>query len=181
MSARDRQMSRQVATGDNNRMAPYEDWLTKQEAAERLQRSVKHIERLAKAGEIQQAERVRPGKRAATVYHPDDVARIAAELAPQAHLMPPDSQPGAMIAAPGALVPAAAPAAPVHQPWGTWLDAFAQRPEPKRLTRVLTLPEPSGVCGLSVHYLREAIRTEQLRAVRDGRTWKVRIEDLEAL
>jgi hypothetical protein len=51
-------------------MAQYDGWLTKQEAATALNRSVKHVERLAKAGDLQQAERERPGKLAATVYHP---------------------------------------------------------------------------------------------------------------
>jgi hypothetical protein len=56
----------------------YEAWLTKDEAAMAIGGSTKMVERLAADGQIQQASCQRQGRGAfRTVYHPDDVARVA--------------------------------------------------------------------------------------------------------
>ncbi len=162
----------------------YETWLTKQEAAAQIGASVKTLERLAAAGEIQAAQRPEKGRKPATVYNPEDIGRIAAGKAPEAFVMPAkDSQPGAMIPAPPAAIAPAAAAG-----FGTWLENFTTKPA-TRPRRFLTLPEASDHCGLSVAFLRRAAGLAKdgaavpvaLRAIRDGRTWKVRIEDVDAL
>jgi excisionase family DNA binding protein len=45
----------------------------------------------------------------------------------------------------------------------------------------LTLDEAAAVSGLSRTYLRRAIAAERLPAIRDGRRWRIRRTDLEAL
>ena len=160
----------------------YEHWHDKKEAASLTGMSVKSIERLAARGEIQQAERPRPGQRPATVYNPDDIARIAAERAPAPFVMPPEktsvSQPGSIQGA--AMTPAQRPDMAA---FGTFLEAFRQevKPKAKQPTRFVELEEASEISGLSRRYLRTAVKAGTLAAVRDGRTWKVRREDLDRL
>jgi hypothetical protein len=180
----------------------YETWHTKQEAATLLAASVKTVERLAAGGEIQQAERPVAGKRPAAVYHPDDVARLAAAKAPKPHIMPPEDlsvlapsdaawstreekQPGAMI------VPQpTANAAAVAAAFGTWAQGFtwpaAARPETPR--RFLTLPEASEHSGLSITYLKRVAGiangyedSRTIEAIKDGRRWKLRKDDVDKL
>jgi len=63
----------------------YDSWLTKDQAAAAIGGSTKMVERLAAEGKIQQASTQREGRGAfRTVYHPDDVARIARERQPGA-------------------------------------------------------------------------------------------------
>lgn len=153
----------------------YEHWHDKHQASTLTGMSVKTIERLAAKGEIQQAERPRPGLRPATVYNPDDIGRIKAEREPGAFLMPQTAPP---VSQPGAMVPAAAPVN-----WGTWLERFAPAPppQPPTIRRFLTIAEAAEASGLSMNFLRHAIKTASLPAVRDGRTWKVRRDDLDKL
>lgn len=63
----------------------YDAWLTKAQVAVRIGRSEKAVQRLAATGQIQQASCQREGRGPfRTVYHPDDVARIAQERQPEA-------------------------------------------------------------------------------------------------
>ena len=54
-------------------------------------------------------------------------------------------------------------------------------PAPKTLRRFLTLREASEYSGLSEKWLRNALRAATLPGIRDGRTLKVRKEDVDAL
>jgi hypothetical protein len=81
-------------TSETGRRVPdsaYDTWLTKAQAAAAIGRSEKAVQRLAADGLIQQASCQRD-KRGPfrTVYHPDDVARIAAQRQPglQAFVLP---------------------------------------------------------------------------------------------
>lgn len=53
-------------------------WLTKAQAAERLQVSTKQIERWTQAGKLEQRLRPQVGTVPVAVFHPDDVAKLAA-------------------------------------------------------------------------------------------------------
>jgi predicted DNA-binding transcriptional regulator AlpA len=55
-----------------------DDWLTKQQAAQFLGVAEKTVDRMAAKGELQKAERKRPGKAPVVVFHPDDVGRARA-------------------------------------------------------------------------------------------------------
>jgi pyruvate/2-oxoglutarate dehydrogenase complex dihydrolipoamide acyltransferase (E2) component len=57
----------------------YRDWLTKAEAAEAIGVSTKTIEAWAQAKKLQQASRPQAHGPALAVFHPEDVARLAAE------------------------------------------------------------------------------------------------------
>jgi hypothetical protein len=61
-------------------------WLTKQEAADKLQTSVRSIERRIATGEVESRKRRKPGPKQQyeTVVNPADVA----QLLPVAHVMP---------------------------------------------------------------------------------------------
>jgi excisionase family DNA binding protein len=166
---------------DNRRM--YESWLTTEQAAQALACSGKTIQRMAARGEIQSGQRHESGRKDATVYHPEDVARIAQEKAPRAHLMPAaNSQPGAMIPAPNAIAPAAAA-------FGNWMEAFRIPPPaspPPASTRFLNIAAAAEYSGLSQRWIRRAIKAEDgrlpaLPSIRDGRTAKIRREDLDKL
>lgn len=60
----------------------YSNWLTKQQAADAIGVSTKAIERFTRSGKLQQAFRPQAGSPHVAVYHPDDVARIAASRPP---------------------------------------------------------------------------------------------------
>ena len=160
----------------------YETWHTKTEAAALIGASVKTLERLAAAGEIQSAQRPAPGRKPATVYNPEDIGRIATAKTPGAFVMPAgNSQPGAMITT----TPANAIAPTAAAGFGTWLENFTVKPA-TRPRRFMTLPEASEHCGLSVAFLRRAVKTlddrlPMLASIKDGRTWKVRIDDVDKL
>ena len=56
----------------------YADWLTKEQAAQRIGVSVKTVERMADDKKLQQRLRPRPGGSPLAVFHPEDVDRAAA-------------------------------------------------------------------------------------------------------
>ena len=45
----------------------------------------------------------------------------------------------------------------------------------------LTIPEAAAIAGLSRAYVRRAVEAGTLKAIRDGRRWRIRRTDLEAL
>lgn len=152
-------------------------WLTKAEAAARLQTSTRTIERYISRGEIETRSRKRPGRKPEPVCNPDDVER----LAPHAHVMPARS-----LAPLAPRQPAAALAPATQAPDAlAMLAAFAQAMAAPRngqpATRFLTLEQASEASGLSQRFLRRAIASGDLPAVKDGRAWKVRREDLDKL
>jgi excisionase family DNA binding protein len=155
-------------------------WPTTREAADTLQCSVKSIQRLIAAGKIEARKRQRKGKSPETICNPQDVSN----LLPAAHIMPatiPAAHPSGVAPKP-ANSHEIFPIAPALQGLGSLLASIATAatatPAAKRW---LTLQEASDSCGLSVRFLRRAILAGDLHAVRDGRTWKIRREDLDKL
>src|SRR5262245_54083100 len=70
----------------------FEDWPTKEQAAQRIGISIKTLERMADRGEIHQKFRDRPGASQVAVFNPDDVERVASQRAAadgKAFVMPP--------------------------------------------------------------------------------------------
>lgn len=57
----------------------YADWMTKEQAAERIGVSVKTVERMADNQKLQKRQRARAGGSPIAVFHPGDVDRAAAE------------------------------------------------------------------------------------------------------
>ena len=57
----------------------YADWMTKEQAAERIGVSVKTVERMADNQKLQKRQRARAGGSPIAVFHPGDVDRAASE------------------------------------------------------------------------------------------------------
>lgn len=155
-------------------------WLTKEEAAERLQTSVRSIERRIAAGEIEAKKRRKSGPKQSyeTVVNPHDIDK----LLPAAHV----------VAATGATAPASSPRSDFNAPTTNFYDFFQAllatmataattvgHPSPPEKPW-LTLEEASDRCGLSVALLKELCRSGQLQAIRDGRQWKIHRRVLDA-
>ena len=133
-------------------------WLSKEEAADALRTSIKTIERMTARGQLRCAQRPAPGRKPQPVYDPEQIAGLMR----QRELLPLALGDGIT---PTALVPAA--------------SAFASAPS--QLPRFLGLEQAAAYCGLSAPLLRRLIREKQLQALRDGRQWKLRREDLDKL
>jgi Helix-turn-helix domain len=167
----------------------YDSWLTKQEAADRIGGSTKMVERLAAEGKIQQASTQREGRGAfRTVYHPDDVARIARERQPGATafvlpvgVTPPSNGNGHHASTALQIAePAPAPGDDVLRlVFAAALRAVSETSE-TRVALFVSIPEAAAITGLRPIYLRRAIADGRLPAVQD-RGWKIRRKDLEAL
>lgn len=178
---------------DKPDMDRYRGWLTKKEAADRLQRSPKTVQRLAAAnrlGSVALRDAHAPGGEI-WLYDPADVDRMAAEASQTVRptLVPPGStangnghaseqaiatRPAETALAempPGAVVQIAALAAAVSRQMAMLSTLSIQ---------FLTLREAAAETHLSQAYLRRLIREGTLKAVRD-RGWRIRRRDLEAL
>lgn len=172
------------------------DPLTKQQAADRIGVTTKTIERLTHDGKLHPTRWRRPtGGPAVVVYDPDEVDRIAQARQPAALpsiLVPTGKElptngngsgstalahmestldPSGIQRAPGedffrVLVAAA----------GRVLSETSQTP-----TLFLTIKEASLATGLTQAYLRRRCEDGTLKAIRDGRRWRIRRTDLEAL
>lgn len=170
----------------------YDTWLTKAQAADAIGRSEKAVQRLAADGHIQSVSCQASGRGPfRTVYHPDDVARMAAaRLAePVAFVLP------AGVTSPvngnghhdvnALTVPPAAPLVGPEQ-LAQFLcyivDALQTVSRTSRTAAplFLTIPEAAALSGLSQACLRKRISAGTLTAIRD-RGWKIRRKDLEAL
>jgi hypothetical protein len=169
-------------------------WLTKAQAAEAIGVSTKTIEQFAKAGKIQQAA-WRPQNRGAekAVYHPDDVARIAAArrpgLAPfvlPAGVTPPVNGNGHHGGNRTDLQRIHTdPDDPIRQlavAFERFLLAPPLPPASEKSSEkwFLTIPEAAALSGLSEANLRRRCQSGWPGAIKDG-AWKIRRRDLEAL
>lgn len=168
----------------------YDTWLTKQQAAAAIGGSTKMVERLAADGQVQHASCQREGRGAfRTVYHPDDVARIARERqpGPQAFVLPAGvTTPvhGNGHAPSTALRIADSAADDQVASFFCSLVAAIRTVSQTSETSValfVSIPEAAAVSGLSRTYLRRLIDDLKLPAVKDGRSWRIRRKDLEAL
>lgn len=171
----------------------YATWLPKVQAAEAIGVSTKTVEKLAQAGQLQQASWRRPsGGPAVVVYHPADVARLAQERRPgaSAFVLPAGADfpraprngngAGALARTVSIETPAAPGDDPLRLVFAAALRAVTSETSQKPPTLWLTLEEAAAVAGLSATYLRRQIAAGKLEAVRD-RGWRVRRRDLEAL
>jgi Helix-turn-helix domain len=181
--------------------AAHSTWLTKARAASTIGVTTKTIERLAREGHLRQARWQRPtGGPALVVYHPDDVAKVAAERpprrvsgivvpagdapfqTPRSVVIPPNGN-GNGHGDPSALaIPA--PALPPTEDLFRLLVTAAQRVMSEKTSQTpalfVTLAEASAVTGLSQAYLKRLIEAKILPAVRDV-GWRIRRKDLEQL
>lgn len=166
----------------------YSTWLNKKQAADAIGVTTKTVERLAHDRQIQQARWRRPtGGPPLAVYHPADVARLAAARRPApstGFLVPAEHLPAKGNGANGtgglALVPAGAmPSDEVLRALlATALAAVSETSQTSRL--FLTIAEAAAESGLTPTCLRRLIREQQLPAIRD-RGWRIRRRDLEQL
>ena len=163
-------------------------WWNKQTAARALNVSTKTIERLAADGEIHAANYKRPeGGAVIRVYHPADIERLRKKQNPEAApFVVPDGETKALertAAAPASSGPAEqwehALAVQIAKAGQLFLEAEHHHQAPAELpvTEVLflTLPQAVRLSGLPASLLRE------MPAVKTGRGWRYRREDVEAL
>lgn len=171
-------------------MDKYRGWLTKQEAAVRLQRSPKYVQRQAAAnriGSVAVRDPHAPGGQK-WLYDPADVDDLARQGQPAIRptvFLPDQASNGNGHHADHAIASRAALALPPD-------PAVAQAAAIATVVRLvstqvstlsiqfLTLAEASAETGLSQAYLRRQIEDGKLPAVRD-RGWRIRRRDLEAL
>jgi hypothetical protein len=151
-------------------MPDFHDWPTKSEAADALHCSIREIERLVKAGKIRVHYRETPGRRPLTVHHPEDISRLADERrAAQQQVL---------------IEPARPPAIHEGPSVGAALLAALQQPAkpcvPIAQKLYLTLPEAVEYSGRTHSYLLRAIKSRELRAVKDG-GWRIARAALERL
>lgn len=157
-------------------------WISKAEAMKALNKSERSIDRMVKAGKIERRERPRPPKAPEPIFSRADVEREGAVT-------------GFLISEPEA-DSRVSPQPPMSRGHGE-LGALAQmlmafiahvqaRPErlalpPAPLPQWLGIKASAQYTGLSKQLIRRLIRAGKLPALRDGQTWKIRREDLEAL
>jgi excisionase family DNA binding protein len=165
-------------------------WLTKQQAADRLGVSTKAIERYAQAKKLEQRFRRQAGTPDVAVYFPDDVDRMVLQrqrTAPGGFLVP-----GQTVASNGnghaestALkLPGVTPSAAdlLQVIFAAAVQAVSQTSQTGvSETLFLTIPEAAAVSGLSRTYLKRQLEAGTLKGIRDGRRWRIRRTDLEAL
>lgn len=159
-------------------------WLTKQQAADAIGVSTKTVEQIAKAGKLRQ-EQAKVNARYIVVYHPEDVALVAAQRksAPlQARRLTPPQPTDAPASRTVALT-----RRPPMQPAGLQQRASAEaiiqalRSEKFASEKVfLTIPEAAALTGLTQAYIRRLCQKRRVKAIRDG-GWKIRRKALLAL
>ena len=156
-------------------------WLNKTEALHALRISERSLDRLVTAGKVQKQTRPRPGRTPEPIYHAGDIERLTARTAHEVPGDPPGGQPFA-----------SAPAAPplALSAFAAMLNQLAAIPgahragaaaDPHTTPAWLDLEQASRHSGLSARLLRSLIRSRQLPALKDGRTWKIHREDLAAV
>jgi len=178
----------------------YASWLTKQQAADAIGVTTKTIERLAQAGQIQQARWQRPtGGPTLAVYFPDDVARIAQERQPgplAPFVVPAGAEPSTNGNGSGSTALAHMESTPdssgiqlapgeeffrvLVAAAGRVLSETSQTP-----TLFLTVDEAAAILNWTRGDVRKAVRAGELAArntaLKDWRRWRIRRADLEAL
>lgn len=161
-------------------------WITKSEALHILGISERSLDRLVTKGTVEKRTRPRPGRTPEPVYMRSDVENAAS---PPAHVMPVSEHPRAGLhVAEHQAAPAQAAENIIAQLLAgltavltTAPRAIAAPPEPAARPQWLDLPAASTTSGLSERLLRSLIDGGMLPAIRDGRTWKMRAEDLSAI
>lgn len=171
------------------------DWRTVAEASAEIGCSKRTIERLAAARKLEQRLRPTAGSPAVAVYNPDDVARIALERRPAAapFVLPAGQTPtnGNGHHQTAELTKSSFlnnrgddPIRHLAAAFERFLLSPPLSPVAERLAETklfLTIPEAAVVCGFSRTYLRRMCQGGWSAAVKDGRSWRIRRKDLEAL
>jgi hypothetical protein len=160
-------------------MTDLSNWLTEAEAAARLGTTDRTIQRWCEAGKgPERRKRPVPGRKAETVYNPDDVARMAetppAVFSPGSALVPRDPGPGSAL-----VLRDPEPDSRVALVLGM-LQEWLQSQQPKKRGPWLTLKEASDYSGFSMALLRRLIAAEKLPTIWDG-SIKVSQADLDNL
>jgi len=178
----------------------FEHWLTKQQAAAEIGVSTKTVEAFAKEQRLRcvlDFKRATGGPRIA-IYHPEDVADIAA--ARRAGPLPPAVPPAPPVRPVGRVVPAAdaGPSGPsgLSRMASTTADTIVQAltaafeksqkhggtslMSDLALKLYLTIPEAARLSGLTEARIRRQCQDGTLPALKDG-GWKIRRADLLAL
>jgi excisionase family DNA binding protein len=144
------------------------------------------LRKLARDGQLQQAERKRPGKPPQAVFHPGDVERVAKERNPDPgpFVIPAEIDHGSQAVT--ALVTANGAAPGIVAIMGRLaeaLEAMSRPPQtPASQKLFLTLHEAADLSGLPVAHLRRLLRDGKLDgAVKTGGGWRVRRTALEQL
>jgi Helix-turn-helix domain len=143
----------------------FEGWIPKEQAAQMTGLGVRTLERMAQRGEIRQAYRPVPKRRDLPVFHPDDMARLAAERGP---VVPHAASP---------IVPQVVRNLPARQALGL---AHAPEAVPITIKFFLSLREASVLSGLPAAYLRRLITSGELAARKAG-GWRIKRSDLARL
>jgi hypothetical protein len=166
----------------------YDTWLTKAQAAAAIGRSEKAVQRLAADGHIQQASCQREGRGPfRTVYHPDDVARMASARHPEAvaFVLPAGvtspvngnghSKPEALQIA----TPASSNVGPdqLASFWCNFAEAIQRVSKTSRTAAYVAKTAALAIAGVSYGQLRAAVQAGEVK--QRGRRY--RRKDLEAL
>jgi len=155
-------------------------WLTKQETLAQLGISERSLDRRVTQGQIQKQLQARPGRAPEPLYHRGDVERLSA------HPAYPLTDQRAIAARPAEARPPAPNALDAFAPLVAALfEIQAQR----SAATIPAAPAPQWMgedgaaeySGLSSRLIRALVRSGRLPALRDGREWKIRRADLDAL
>lgn len=165
---------------DGGAGATLASWWTKQEAADRLQTSIRSIERRIAAGEIEAKKRRRSGPKQSyeTVVNPTDIQK----LMPAAHVVPATEPTPATSSERVEFAPTSTNIYEIFNALLTTLatGATASRQPTASEKPWLTLEEAAARSGLTVPLLKELCKSRKLRAIRDGREWKIHRKVLDA-
>ncbi|MEO8373348.1 MAG: hypothetical protein ABI806_29455 [Candidatus Solibacter sp.] len=152
------------------------NWLSKADAAARLQISERTLDRRCDAGTgPERRNRPRVGLKPEPVFNPEDIERLAAT---PVHVLPPEF--GRAPSVPAILDREYAIAVRPPDAFSLALERIAGAMEAKAAPQALylTLPEARVYSGLSLALLRRVVREGKLPSIRDGST-KVRRADLD--
>jgi len=166
---------------ESNRAA--EPWVTLQEALSILGKSDASLRRLVARGKVHRTTRPRDGRSPEPMYSRDDLERlnvVDAFPVPEAGANgKPSADAGQQLAA----RPATPPSFTAFAEFALALAAARTpaEPPPPQPAAWLTLEQASAHCGLSAQLLRRLILREHLPAIKDGKDWKVRRYELDAM
>lgn len=149
-------------------------WITKKQAIEILQKSERSLDRLVTAGRVQRQRRQRDGMSPEPLFNRADIdALTAVEGFPMQNA---DQQIAPSRVATDPLPLMAQLALSVLQAQAAPAPAALLAPP-----RWLSVESAAGYCGLSPRLIKKLISDGRLPALRDGREWKIRRVDLDAL
>lgn len=141
-------------------------WVTKEQAAERLNVSVRSIERRIADGQLRTMKRPRRGQHPETMIHPDDFARLEAEARTTEIVTPPATQTAAL--------------ATLSEQVPDLITQLARAIRPEPTPQNLTLKAAAEYTGLPKGLLLRAIREGRLAAHKWRDAYFIHRDDLDA-